>query len=364
MPEGQGPAPGQSTPLRRKCWLVCLLVALLIALAVGLLAARSRGHSHFTALLALPEQQLRRMALEQPQSAEVRVALGTLLRRAGHLDQARRLLAEGTKLDPGSAEAWHALGLCQQRQREYAAAVQSLEKAVELAPHDPDCQRDLGWAYELCGQPPEAVRCYERALELDPHDPVAAYQLTTQYLEGRDFPGREERLERAVQLTLRNSGRTSHALSLLGRVKEAMGDWPAAEAAYWEALSKDPENAIAIYRLGGVLMHQGEVEKGRKLVEAGQAAMRANAAVATLNEQVRQQPDNPRLHLELARALRRVGQEQTAQWYYRECLRLDPDNAAAQRELRMVAPIGPAMPSPPAQTATQPPSSGMAPAAP
>ncbi|MFQ6133729.1 MAG: tetratricopeptide repeat protein [Armatimonadota bacterium] len=320
--------------------MALLAGGLLVAAAAALGALRARQRSELVLLVALPEQELRRLVREQPGLAGARTALGVQLRRAGKLEQARPLLEQATQLAPDSADAWHALALCQRAQKQYPAAVSSLEKAVELEPGDPDLLRDLGSAYESNGQRAEAARCYERALDLNPHDSLSAYHLAACYLDYKDFADHQRRIERAVELAQRNLGRTPDTLTLEARAREVLGDLEGAEAAYWQVLALDPGHAVAIHRLGTVLMQRGEVETGRKLVEAGQAAMRAYANVAYLNEQARQQPQNPEAHLRLAQALRSIGDEARAQWHLRECLRLDPNNAEARRAL------GPGPPAP------------------
>jgi tetratricopeptide (TPR) repeat protein len=76
-------------------------------------------------------------SLESHSLAKIHYLAGTLLRRAGQLDQAIQQLTEAVSQAPDMLDAYLELGLARKERREYQQALSVFKYAAKIAPHDP-----------------------------------------------------------------------------------------------------------------------------------------------------------------------------------------------------------------------------------
>ena len=136
-----------------------------------------------------------------------------------------------------------------------------------------------------------------------------------------------------------------------GRAHHDAGRLPEAEALYRQALTAEPNNPDALYRLGGIALQQGKNERAVDLIAQAIAANpniadyhmnlaiaqsalgRANEAVAAFQRGVALAPDNAEAHYNLGIGLQRIGALDEALAAFRRAVQLRPGLAAAQSSL-------------------------------
>lgn len=106
-------------------------------------------------------------------------ALGAI--RQGHLEQARLLLEEVIRLQPGLATPYVNLGIIAERQGARDEAKNWYEKALEVDPSQPEALNQLGVLYREEGQFDKALACYQRALSANSELPQVHYNLAILY---------------------------------------------------------------------------------------------------------------------------------------------------------------------------------------
>jgi Flp pilus assembly protein TadD len=234
-------------------------------------------------------------------TAENNLALALLDR--GHIDAARRHLAEALRIRPDYADALGNMGLVVGMQGNADAEIAFYRAAAGKQPAVPEFHHNLACALAKRGEWDEAIKEFEVTLRLDP-----------------DLPQPRADLARA--------------LSIQGRLGEARAQWAA-------LLQRDPDNADAHMGLGllqaadkdfpAALGHLNEAVRlrsndaeirlrvGDVLAEAG----RTGEACRQFSEAIRINPTNAMIHAHVALALERLAQIREAVAQYQQALRLD-----------------------------------------
>lgn len=109
--------------------------------------------------------------------ANLYTLLGSLLRRAGQLDQAVYQLSQAVQWDAGHLEAYLELGRTQQERRQHRLALQAYRQAMSLAPYDPRPYLHAGLACKEAKDYAEAESMLRRAADLASHDVSIRRQL-------------------------------------------------------------------------------------------------------------------------------------------------------------------------------------------
>ena len=100
------------------------------------------------------------------------------------------VVAEYEKLaleQPNSAEVLHLLGFSRQSKGQLDEAQQSYEAARALAPDNPVLLRDLGRLYTQLAEPGKAHAAFQRSLELQPKEPLTYLYLGDLYEKSEDY---------------------------------------------------------------------------------------------------------------------------------------------------------------------------------
>src|SRR4030095_6096890 len=196
-----------------------------------------------------------RIALElNPQYQDASYSMGLVLKQKTTFDEAINAFSTVLKYKPDHAEAHHQLGLLLIKKKELDQGITELRKATELKPDFREAHNVLGRALALRGDI-EAAK-----IELEKSNLL------------------QQKAERSTEARhLSNAG-----VELLGKM-----ELEGAEAKLRKALQLDPDSAIARYNLGLVLASNADY--GFRVPEFRQASKR--------------QPDNPKIYLNLGRAL-------------------------------------------------------------
>ncbi|EFZ00847.1 Tetratricopeptide repeat protein [Metarhizium robertsii ARSEF 23] len=178
---------------------------------------------------------------------------------------------------------------------------------VDSAWHSPQAWCALGNAWSLARDPEQALRCFKRATQLDPK---FAYAFT---LQGHEHVTNEEydKALTAYRQAIAADRRHYNAYYGIGRVQERLGAYEKAYDHYYAAQTINPNNAVLICCMGGVL------EKQKQMVQALHAYTKA-AELAPRAAQTRYKK---------ARALLTVGQIEAAQKELMILKDLAPDEA-------------------------------------
>jgi len=123
------------------------------------------------------EQTLQRSLILDQSNPETLVALGTVDRVRGNLDQALAHLSKAIELQPGLMEAYLEMGLTYQDRREIANAIQTYHKAIAMVSNDPRPYLQAAAAYKESRDYRNAEFMLRQASQLSPSDQNIRRQL-------------------------------------------------------------------------------------------------------------------------------------------------------------------------------------------
>jgi len=206
-------------------------------------------------------------------------------RAQGHLAVAEQKYLEVTRVAPKLASAYQNLGIVYFMERQYGNAASVLEQAIKLDARLPGAHAMLGLAYYELYQPEKAIPSLETAVRLSPEDRNALLYLGKSQIQARNYRAAAATLEKLaasksanpdvfynlslayMKLMLENVGRLGHAAPgsyqfflLLAQDAEARGDEQSATRNYQQALRSNPNAAGAHYGLGTVYARVGRYD--------------------------------------------------------------------------------------------------------
>ncbi|PFG60198.1 Tfp pilus assembly protein PilF [Pseudomonas poae] len=157
--------------------------------------------------------------------------------RAGRGAQARDLVAQAERLNPGQPGAAIALAGFQAQDNQFDVAEAGYRKVLARHPGDPDALSGLINVLSQSGQPDEALKLI---------DSVSPAQ------RAKFAPSVKINALRATQV---------------GKLAEQRGDLKAAQAAYRQALDADPENPWTRFALARMYLRDGQIRNARALID-------------------------------------------------------------------------------------------------
>jgi putative PEP-CTERM system TPR-repeat lipoprotein len=196
----------------------------------------------------------------------------------GEGDLARRYLERYRSSQVGSDVGANLLAQLYLSQRQTAAGIAALEASLARNPGQAQTLELLGQARLAAGQPDQAVALMREALR------------------NHESPG---------------------FYTTLGLALERQGQGDAAQQAFQAALKKDPQRADATLGLARLLAGRGDVASVQR-------------AIGLLGEQLKRQPGQAGLRLQLARTLLDAGQPAAVLPLLEDGLKLDPDQHTAR----------------------------------
>jgi type IV pilus assembly protein PilF len=134
------------------------------------------------------EQYYNACLLRDPNHAECRHALASLLLRLDRRDQATRMVEDWLTREPRRAAAYAEDGWLWLQAGDLPKAQARLQQALELDPHDPRAQIELARLYEKIQRPDRAAALYERVLERNPNQFEVAKRLKELKAQGTSPP--------------------------------------------------------------------------------------------------------------------------------------------------------------------------------
>ena len=241
------------------------------------------------------EVTLRQIVAADPNSADARILLGTVLVLEGVRGESVEQLTEAVRLRPNSANAHNRLGMALSRFLEVKPARDEFEKALDLDPDLAEAHLNLSLILVQAGELGPAGEHLDRAIELQGNSRASAY---AHYLRAKVWGGQDKiessiaEFQKAVQLR----PDYAEAWSDLGGMRRLALDHDGAVRALERAVALKPDDALAQYRLGQLYLKDG----------------RAFKAVEHLQQALSYAPDDRATLYNLMLALRKTGQLEKA----------------------------------------------------
>ncbi|MDQ5848013.1 MAG: tetratricopeptide repeat protein, partial [Pseudomonadota bacterium] len=308
---------------------------------------------------------------------------GAMQLASGETVQARDTFTRLAQLVPQSPAPWLRVSEAHLATRDYVSALEAQRKALAIQPDYAPALVALATTYLISGKPDEAIAEARRLQRERPKAGIGfaleAELLAAQKKFAEALPPMREAISRQPSPGLASrqyallgaAGRSSDAnafadrwikehpkdagfLSLVGQQRQAAKDSAGATTAYRAALEIEPDNVIVLNNLAWLLNEQGRPE-ARDLAERAYRLAPLNASVvdtlgavvlkqgdtargvALLRQATNLAPQDPRMRMNLARALARSGDKAGARRELEHVVNRDPRapvKAEAERLLR------------------------------
>lgn len=227
----------------------------------------NRGLRQGTRLLDLKQYDLalkefQKSVQANPKDPLAHMMLGVALYWNGDVDGSLDAYAKALELDPASAQTYLLIGISRAWKGEQRASYAAFKKASELDPKRADVQMNLGSIEETLGMVPEALEHFRRAVSLDPKNPLYHFQLGMMYRK----LGRDSEAVDSMRQALKNFPDFEDALLELGAAEERRGERKEAIRSFKKAVDLKSRDSVARFRLGRLLLQQGDVKKARDVM--------------------------------------------------------------------------------------------------
>jgi Flp pilus assembly protein TadD len=335
-----------------------------IAIGTALLLAQNSPIERAWSLAASGQRAaaieiLRQVLIAAPNQADAHLLLGSLLAEEGDRQRAIEELSAGVKLRPRDPEAQNALGEACAKFGQSAAARAAFQKAVDLKPDYGIARLNLGATLLEAGDLDSAAKHLDRAIVLlGTHDDEAdALYARAKIDTQRNQPEQAAKLlDRAVRIR----PNFAEAWSELGTARKLLLDDAGCLSALERAVSLNPRDAVAQYRLGAEFLAHDKPQDAiphlqiardsspgdQSILNALQAALRktgdedgARRIRQQLADLLRERDETNQNKLTAVRlnnegaALEKSGNLAQAIEKYREAERLDPVHTGIQINL-------------------------------
>jgi TolB-like protein/Flp pilus assembly protein TadD len=245
----------------------------------------------------------------QPDLPEAHLALGfSYYWGDNDYDAALKEFEIAQRTLPNESEVYLALGAIQRRQGKWAESTANLEKAASLNPKDTWPLQNLAFNYAMQRNFGAAIKTIDHALELNPKG-VALWEIKVKLAiaEKADFSVYEQALEKMKSLPMSSEERL--------KVVAAQADLLLFQRKYQQVMQlaqSIPDESLAAMpgASAGKYYAIGVAQKG--LGDDAAARTAFLQAKNILEEQLKQKPDDPGLHIQLAKLLAWLGEKDAA----------------------------------------------------
>lgn len=280
---------------------------------------------------------LQNPTLSRERQAEVLFLRGRAYHRTGSIDQAAADYDQALKLAPDNEEIHLSRANVDFRRGRDDEAIARLHRAIAINPKNPRVLRSIGAVFSTAGQTDEALRFFSQALEIDPAEPYALLFRSQLYAEKRRYEEAIADADRLVKIPPQDINRIGY-LDAAGRMRDFHIVALAHRAELLDDLGRheqaerDLNTAVAHKAAPEALLARGEF----LVSQSGREA----AALADLNQAVKLEADNPRIHFNRGLALAKLRRFENAVKAFDSAIALQPlyaeafrMRARAQREL-------------------------------
>ena len=190
-----------------------------------------------------------------PRDAEPYYQEGLAYLGLGNRGSAFQSLSQAVQLNPSHVDAQLKLTqLLASSERHLHDAEKQAKTTLSLAPDNPDALSALAETELKLGNEAEALHYLEKALAKSPQHLRSSISLAIIKLSGRDFVAAEQILQQAVT----QAPKSAEPQVALGELYATLRRWDDAERRFHAALEIDPQNAAALFYLGGIQLEKGQ----------------------------------------------------------------------------------------------------------
>ena len=218
---------------------------------------------------------LRRVASEQPGSADVAILLASAEEASGDTAAAIETLRSALDRNPRSFRGFVLLAELSEKQAAWSQAADAYARAQQLSSRGADLTPRRAAALLNAGQPGTARELLQPQAEGAEAPPVLLYLYAVAQRQSGDLDGAE-----ATARRLRTAAPDDpRGLYVLAQVLESRGDAPGAERALRDLLDRHPADATALNYLGYMFAERGEhLDEAVSLVQRALAIEPGNPA--------------------------------------------------------------------------------------
>jgi len=263
------------------------------------------------------------------------LGLSQTFHQSGSTQRAIAPLKKLVDLEPKNSVAWYHLGRLYGEDHQADLAYAALQKAVALDGKNADYWRDLGHLSMHYGKTQDAETQLTRALQITPNDAVAHFLLGQLYAQMGDKAPYYTQAEREFKTALARDPQMSEGYFELGQLYERHRDYSVAITNYRKACELNDSDDRPLYHLGSCLVKTGQRVEGEAKLRGAQALRTAKKEVEDLQNRSLTDPQNPILHLRMARVWRKYGNDEDALREYRAYKALGPPDPAVEQEIEM-----------------------------
>jgi tetratricopeptide (TPR) repeat protein len=244
-------------------------------------------------LLVRPPQtaEAKRLAGEvlqkNPGHIEGTILLGNVLFLEGQPDEALAKLNHAIELDPKRVESYLSLARFYSSSKAIDKAEETYRRAIQLNANSALAHTEYGKFLVSQGQHDQAETEFRLGVEVEPNNRDARFVLASFYLVNKDLSKAEEAYKALAELDKgKPEGRAVLAdfYSSIGRYREAID-------IYREIAAKTPDYTHATYRLGELMLQNGDVAGANAQVEQALKRNSKDMDALLLRARIRMQSD-------------------------------------------------------------------------
>jgi len=287
---------------------------------------------------------------KQPNSPETHEAWSNYDAAQDKIPDALQEMQKAIDADPARSDSYLNMALLQMRANQPDQAEINFKKAAEIAPNSMNAQLALGGFYQSRNRFPEAEQQFRKAISTDVKDPAPRAALVRLMMA----EGKRGEVETFLKETKAAFPGNSEGYRMLGDYYFATGDLDKATAEYGSLFNDHPRDLLVKKNYIQLLILKNRLDDATKLndqilkasphdveglVYRGQIQLRqgnTSGAVSTLQEALRNDPDNAVAHYQLGIAYYQQHDDDHAQAEWHEAVRLKPDMTEAQQGLAQV----------------------------
>ncbi len=284
---------------------------------------------------------------KQPNNPETHEAWANYYAAQNNIAAAMQEMQQAIAADPKRSESYLLLALLQLRSNLPDEAEKNFKNATVADPKAMNAQLALGGFYQSRNRLPESELQFKHAIEVDPKNPAPRAALVRLLMQ----EGKKDETESFLRQTKKDLSDNPEGYRMLGDFYYATNDLDKAIAEY-SSLNHDHPKDIQVKknyiqllilknRLDEATKLNNEILKANPhdvegLVYKAQVQLRQNdpgGAIDSLQNALRNDPDNAVAHYQMGIALTQQHNEARAETEWREAVRLRPDLTDAQRAL-------------------------------
>ncbi|HXX02272.1 MAG TPA: tetratricopeptide repeat protein [Candidatus Acidoferrales bacterium] len=293
-------------------------------------------------------------AQRAPQSAAPYIQMGNIQLIQKHHAEASKYYQQALDRDPSSADGLSGLMNTYFAQKQYDQAVAAAEVQITKSPDNSNFYDLLGTAlFNGKKDLPGAETALRKAVDLDKNNTDALEKLGKVQIQ----EGNADRAIALYQQSIKDNPREVRFYVLSGELYESKRDWDHAKQMYQQALTIQPEHALASNNLAYVMLEQGgNVDVAMAMAQTARRRMPDwpnaadtlgwayyqkgiyQSAISQFQEALRLTekhgaPDDATIHYHLGMAYQKSNQNALARQQLEKAVKLSPNNADAKKAL-------------------------------